>query len=156
MNEVTVAQPDDWRVYREIRLAALTDAPQAFGSTLERELALTEQQWRRRLSTSTTFFGHRDGKLLALAGGLPLPGGDVEIVSVWAHPSARGTGLAAEVVGAVLTWAKDRPEVSLWVAEDNPAAERFYVKLGFRRTGEQQPLPNDPARMEYRLTRFTQ
>jgi predicted GNAT family acetyltransferase len=153
MNEVTVAQPDDWRTYREIRLAALTDAPQAFGSTLERELALTEEEWRGRLTTSTTFFGHRDGKLVALASGLPRPGGDVEIVSVWAHPSARGTGLAAKILSSVLAWAQDYPRVILWVAEDNPAAERFYVKLGFRRTGEQQPLPSDPARLEFQLAR---
>jgi predicted GNAT family acetyltransferase len=152
MNEVTVAGPDDWRVLREIRLAALADAPAAFGSTLERELTLTEADWRGRLANATTFFGHRDGELRALATGLPLSDKEVEIVSVWAHPSARGTGLAAEVVSAVLTWAGDR-SVSLWVAEDNPGAERLYVKLGFRRTGEQQPLPNDPARQEFRLIR---
>ncbi|MEV4318652.1 GNAT family N-acetyltransferase [Actinocrispum sp. NPDC049592] len=153
MNEVTLAGPDDWSAYREIRLAALTDAPQAFASTLDRETALTETEWRQRLQNSATFFGYRDGKLLALAVGLPQPDGTAEIVSVWAHPSARGTGLARATIEAVLNWAADRPSVGLWVAEDNPGAEKLYVTLGFRRTGEQQPLPNDPARLEFRLTR---
>jgi RimJ/RimL family protein N-acetyltransferase len=151
MNEVWPAEPDEWRAYREIRLASLADAPRMFGSTLERELRLTESEWRARLTNSRTFFGAREGDLLAIATGLSLTDGNAELVGVWAHPSARGTGLAAEVVGAVLTWAKDRPHVYAWVAEGNPAAERLYAKLGFRRTGEQQLLPSDPTRQEFLL-----
>lgn len=153
MNEVTLAGPEEWRAYREIRLAALTDSPHAFGSTLDRETALTETEWRQRLQRSATFFGYRDGKLLATATGLPQPDGTAEIVGVWAHPSARGTGLARATVEAVLDWAADRPSVGLWVAQDNPGAEKLYLSLGFRRTGGQQPLPNDPARLEFRMTR---
>ncbi|WP_165960589.1 GNAT family N-acetyltransferase [Actinocrispum wychmicini] len=152
MNNVTLAGPDQWSAYREIRIAALTDSPEAFGSTLDRELGLAEAEWRRRLADSHTFFGHRDGKLQAIATGITLPDGDGELVGVWTHPSARGTGLSAEVVGAVVTWAQDH-DLTLWamVASTNPAAERFYAKLGFRRSGITTPNPHHPDSDDHRL-----
>jgi RimJ/RimL family protein N-acetyltransferase len=151
VNNVTLAEPDQWSTYREIRLAALTDSPRSFGSTLARELGMTEADWRRRLTNSHTYFGYRDGKLLAIASGITLPDGDAEMVGVWTHPSARGTGLSADVVGAVITWAQDHPRLWATVASTNPAAERFYAKLGFRRSGIAQPNPHDPTEDDYRL-----
>jgi ribosomal protein S18 acetylase RimI-like enzyme len=42
-------------------------------------------------------------------------------------------------------------EVVLWVADHNDAARRLYERLGFRPTGESQPLPSNPARSESRM-----
>ncbi|MGH3356580.1 MAG: hypothetical protein ACRDOJ_11835 [Nocardioidaceae bacterium] len=35
MIEISVLSPDDWGIWRRLRLAALTEAPYAFGSRLE-------------------------------------------------------------------------------------------------------------------------
>jgi len=37
---------DEWRVWREVRLAALADTPGAFGSGIQEEEAIPEENWR--------------------------------------------------------------------------------------------------------------
>jgi ribosomal protein S18 acetylase RimI-like enzyme len=43
--------------------------------------------------------------------------------------------------------------VSLWVADGNDRARRFYERLGFTGTDERQPLPSDPGTTEERMER---
>lgn len=46
MVSVRATGPGDWELVRDVRLAALRDAPDAFASTYQREAAYTEEQWR--------------------------------------------------------------------------------------------------------------
>ncbi|WP_240670012.1 hypothetical protein [Actinoplanes solisilvae] len=39
-------EPDDWPTWRALRLAALSDSPQAFASSLTREQSYGEGEWR--------------------------------------------------------------------------------------------------------------
>jgi hypothetical protein len=45
----------DWQALREIRLQALLDAPDAFGSTHAREAAFGEDEWCRRAGRYGSF-----------------------------------------------------------------------------------------------------
>lgn len=49
--DVLVLTPDDWRLWRELRLAALADAPDAFLSRLAdwQGAGDTEARWRARV-----------------------------------------------------------------------------------------------------------
>jgi len=40
---------EDWQRFRSIRLTALKDSPEAFGSTLAEELQLTTADWHARV-----------------------------------------------------------------------------------------------------------
>jgi hypothetical protein len=69
---------EQWRVLRDIRLAALRDAPSAFGSTYADEVALTERDWRSRAAKGSMFLAYLSETNVAepvgLAGGYKAAG----------------------------------------------------------------------------------
>jgi len=142
--------PDDWAVWRDIRLAALADAPHAFGSSLARERDLTEADWRGRLApgngvTVVALLGER---VVGTAGGYTPPGADsVLLIAMWTHPDARGHGAGGVLVDEILAWARENgwSEVRLRVADGNDAARRLFVRHGFRPTGRRDTLESDPT-----------
>ena len=144
----------DWRTLREVRLHALAEAPSAFGSTLERELAYEEHTWRERAGAGRTFLARLDGDVVGLVSYYVEPGREDErqLVSMWVDPRARGSGAAVQLVAAVREAAavEGARVLTLFVADGNDRARRLYEGLGFRPTGERQPLPSNPARGEER------
>ncbi|HVK22556.1 MAG TPA: GNAT family N-acetyltransferase [Actinokineospora sp.] len=134
--EIRQLTADDWADLRDLRLAALADAPYAFGSTLERELRFDEERWRGWPVKHGLFMAWLDGTPVAMAGAMPEPDG-VEMIAVWAHPETRGTGAGVAVVQAVIDWSRDREakRVTAWAVENNERALRFYQRLGFTPTG---------------------
>jgi hypothetical protein len=44
--QVHVAREEDWEAIRDVRLRALLDAPDAFGSTYKAERGKAEPEWR--------------------------------------------------------------------------------------------------------------
>jgi RimJ/RimL family protein N-acetyltransferase len=64
---------------------------------------------------------------------------------MYVRPAARGTGLARQLVEAVLEYAQDRVElVQLSVIVGNVPAHRLYVSLGFAPYGlEERALKLD-------------
>jgi GNAT superfamily N-acetyltransferase len=148
-------RPAEWRTYRALRLAALVDAPHAFGSTLEGELARTEADWRGRLRRRVLFAALIDGVPVGTAGYLR-EGDGAELISMWVDPRCRGRGVGDDLVSAVVAWSerKRRGVLRLWVSEGNRPAERLYARHGFVRTGEVQPVGGrDPGRLEFAMAR---
>lgn len=142
--------PADWRVWRAARLASLADAPYAFGSTLAREEAFAEADWRRRLvpdagMCAVAVLGDRT---VGTIGAFTPPDADTPLlVGMWVHPDARGHGAGDALVGEVLTWARERGDqrVELRVADGNDAARRLFLRNGFVATGRREPLESAPT-----------
>lgn len=154
--EIRALGPDDWHTYRAIRLAALEEAPHAFGSTLARAQGFAEADWRGRLDDSNlTLLALVEDSPVGLAGGLR-PGvyGDnsdaAYLVQMWVNPARRGQGVGAALVRGVIDWARDHafPELRLWIVEGNTPAEALYARLGFSRTGARAPVGDADPRLE--------
>ncbi len=165
MAQVRRAGPDQWLVYRDLRLAALAEAPYAFSSTLERELAFDDQVWQQRLGSpgAATFLAWGGDEVVGMASGKPedpdddfaVPGA-WQLVGMWVSPSVRGTGVSAALVEAVAQHVRGTgaPALVLWVTEVNERARRFYERLGFAPTGSRQPVrPDEPDNAEVQLIR---
>ena len=135
--------PDDWQDFREIRLAALTESPDAFGSTLERESAFGEDDWRRRLSGEVYVV---DDPAPIAVGGIFDNDGIPHVWGMWTAPEHRGRGHARRILDALIP-AGTPAQLDVNVA--NLGARTAYEHYGFVATGEVEPLrPGSPMRIE--------
>ena len=148
--------PEEWRTYRGVRLRALRNAPSAFGATLAGERGLKEREWRARLASRAQFVVTVGSRTVGTAAGIQAEGEGAELISMWVAPRFRGTGVGSQLVSAVLDWARAGGfhSIHLWVAAENLAAERRYLRHGFTRTGLTQPvIAGRPDRCEFAMSR---
>jgi ribosomal protein S18 acetylase RimI-like enzyme len=153
--EVRPARAADWQTLRELRLRALADAPDAFSSTLEEEASLPEQVWRQWAHggpASVNFIAWEGGAAIGMVAIFAVADapGRMHLVAMWVDPHHRRRGVAWALVEQAVRWAQDRHarEVVLWVSDHNTPAWELYERIGFRPTGERQPLPSNPALSE--------
>jgi GNAT superfamily N-acetyltransferase len=146
--------PDDWKDWRELRLAALADAPAAFGSRYEDWIDAEEERWRARLSVpgSYNLIASLDGSPAGMAGGLPAHDEpDVRHrVSMWISPAARGRGLGDRWMTAVEDWARSEGAVAveLSVVHGNDKAHALYLRHGYVLTDKSGDLMPDGIHRE--------
>jgi GNAT superfamily N-acetyltransferase len=139
---VDLVDGDSWRTWREIRLRALRDSPEAFGSTYEREVAFTEADFRARLGVEDcSVLATAAGRPVGMAGGfLDLPGW-CHVVAMWVEPDWRGRGVGRALLDRVVSWADEHElRTHLDVTVGNDTARAFYERAGFVGTGETRPL----------------
>ncbi len=150
--ETRFAREADWVLWRDARLRALQDAPTAFGSTYEREVGFTEQDWRGRLSDSggTAVLALHAGTAVGVAGGYVDVPGWLHIVSMWVDPAWRGRRIGRKLLERVVARATEQGlRCHLDVTVGNDAARRLYEGYGFVGTGEVAPLnERSPHRCE--------
>jgi ribosomal protein S18 acetylase RimI-like enzyme len=145
MTELRVLTQDDWRLWRELRLAALAEAPQAFGSRLAdwQGQGDREERWRGRLSIRGSYnvVALVDGRPAGMASGIPDEPGVAELISMWVSPAARGRGVGDRLLAGVEQWARQAGAgaLKLCVYEGNENAQALYRRAGFADTGERLP-----------------
>ena len=154
-------QPDEWQAYRAIRLRALADAPDAFGSTLAAEQGLPDQTWASRVAKCAV--SGIDCALVAQENGLLVgllwakvdarDAGRVNLFQMWVAPASRGRGVAAALLDEALGWARSRATrvVHLGVNDANAGALGLYERAGFRRLGAPYPMREGAPHMEQEM-----
>lgn len=142
---VRVLGADEWEQYRSVRLAALTESPEAFVATHEQEAAEPEEFWRARMTRSTRLLAERDGEALGIASVGAVADdepGSAQLFGLWVRPAARGSGVATALVrsGAEAAAHAGQAHLLYWVGTDNGSAVAFASGFGFRPTSERRPM----------------
>jgi ribosomal protein S18 acetylase RimI-like enzyme len=150
MTSIRTLHPDDWPVYRDLRLRALADAPYAFCSTFAEESQRTDDAWAARLAAPALgayqqgwpFAAELDGTPVGLSW-VKMEGASASLYQVWVASEARGRGVGAALLDAAITWARARgaQALHLGVTAGDGAAARLYRRTGFVDVGAPAPRP---------------
>lgn len=147
MSEISVRPlgEEDWQQYRDTRLTALRESPEAFAATVDEEEAYDEDFWRLRMTRSSRLLAERDATPLGIVsvGRATADNPQIsELFGLWVTPEGRGSGVATELVRAGATLARDQGQSQLayWVGSDNGRAVAFASGFGFRPTGKRRPM----------------
>ncbi len=136
------ARETDVEGFRALRLEALRNHPEAFGS----DYAVNEKQplefWAGRLrglgNTGMIYFATEHERLIGMSaiwrGDSPKTQHSAQITSVYVQPEWRGAQLAAKLIETCLDWARLQQITiaKLAVVSTNTAAIRSYSSCGFK------------------------
>lgn len=142
--EVRRVTEEDWSDWRTLRLRALAEAPDAFGSRLD-QVDDRETSWRVRIAATEACFLCFDGDTpVGMVAADPstadsTTGGpttddpatdNLVLQSMFVAPAVRGRGIGRALIDAVVAHAAGRPVV-LGVMPGNTAAIGAYERAGF-------------------------
>ena len=131
----------DAAALRELRLEALQDRPEAFGSDYEKESKDGVADWEKKLT------GQPDNAIFVAVAGSALVGmtgigrnkhtkmkHGGYIWGVYVQPAWRGKNISGQLIEACVRWsaARSMKFVKLGVVATNPAAINSYIRSGFR------------------------
>ena len=132
-------EPTEWPTALNLRVAALTESPGAFGSTVVRERGLPLATWQARLTGNAWFVAFDAEIAVGLACGVHTETPDERVLTgVWVAPSHRGTGLGDALVTSVRDWAalQGAHRLTLEVVRINESAIDLYTRHGFEVVGQ--------------------
>ena len=150
--EIVTANLNDVDRLRALRLAALKDTPDAFGSKHEDEVNKPISEWQDRLKNTHWCFVVADGVdvgLLAVDRAEKDRNSDCWLSSWWIKDEFRGSGIPK----LMLTWLEQLcrennwKKIGLGVWPENIRAIAAYKKLGFTEAQELLPSRSIPGLM---------
>lgn len=154
---IQTIQSSDATTLKDIRLRALKDSPNAFGSVYEEEANQPASFWQGLIdglqpdSGNIGLFLMKQTDPVGLIFGFDRGQETASLGGMWIDPAFRQLGYASTLIQTIIDWARQsgKTYIQLWHVEGNMAAERLYEKCGFHPTGICQPLPGREDHMIY-------
>lgn len=155
--EIFELSPLQWQDYKNIRLRALKEEPQAYQTTYEEAFNEPEKAWGERLVASKLgenqwyAFARLDGKLIGMAGAFSKGNEIATIVSVFVAREARGKWISKKLLTYLISKIQKNDRITRLKLEVNPTqvpALKLYQRLGFKKTGSQKLILGDGKEYE--------
>ncbi len=141
MLKIRQLTPQDAKVFKEFRLMALQDSPEAFGSTYESYKKVKLLQVKKGLKNTVALAAFQDNKMVGTAG-LSLfyfakAAHKADINMTFVSKEVRGQGVGKKLMEAVFKKARQLKleQLNLAVVADNKVAIRLYQSAGFVKFG---------------------
>ncbi len=154
--EIVSAKAVKWQDYRDLRLLALKEEPQAFGSVYKIELGQSDSKWQERLQSyqegkqQWMVFARFGKELIGMVGAWQSPDDmqnmQANLMATFVVPNQRGRGIGTQMLTLLIDEIKRSNRVSVLKLEVNPEKEsavKLYVKAGFQKMGEKQMVLGD-------------
>ena len=115
MHFIQLLSPEQWKIFKEIRLEALRQSPNSFGSAYEVEVLFTQNDWINNLKNTKNLH------IVALLDKFKSIGliilkpykEQVGIFSMYVNPTFRGRGIASDLIHAVIEYALKKKRSNL-------------------------------------------
>ncbi|NLG22314.1 MAG: GNAT family N-acetyltransferase [Actinomycetales bacterium] len=147
MSEISVRllEEENWSEYRDVRLRALKESPEAFVASAEEEEGYEEDRWRGRMRRSRRLLAEQGDTVVGVVSvgshNVETPGSG-ELFGLWVDPALRGSGVARKLLEAAAAQARqdELKHLVYWVGTDNGRAVAFASSFGFRPTDNRRPM----------------
>ena len=140
--KIVYLTPNDWQKAKSIRLEALQNAPQAFGSSYAKEAAFPIEKWQSRLipysnelKSWSVYAEDEEGNIVGMVGAYVPEDNVPNIVSMYVSPKARGRGVGSMLVDEVIKQIRLHKEFNvakLIVNQVQTDAVGLYKKFSFK------------------------
>jgi ribosomal protein S18 acetylase RimI-like enzyme len=128
-------------LFKQIRLTALKDAPNAFSATYDSTLQRSAESWREQADSTAS--GSDRATFIAFSDDAPIGIAALyrdkdkaelgELLQLWVSPEYRGVSVARDLMDTIFQWAKENNfrKVKAGITKANSRALKFYFKYGF-------------------------
>ena len=151
--QVVTLAPEEWHLYKQIRLEMLLIDPQAFGSSYADVLQRPDSHWQNRLiearagEKSWLLFAKEEEHLTGMIGAYRAEESQVvDIISVFVRKEKRKLGVGSALMTAILAEVSKSGafrKAVLGVNADQTAAVALYQRFGFKIIGEKTGVQGD-------------
>jgi RimJ/RimL family protein N-acetyltransferase len=133
--------PDEWPLYKTVRLNALQSDPKVFGSSYALEEPRPDAEWRATLERGDmAVFGVFDhGRVIGMTG-IVIDKDDATVAKLWGswlEPAWRSRGVSEHMYRARIDWARGHATAKKIIVShraSNTASQKANQKHGFVRT----------------------
>ena len=134
--KIRLLESKDWQAFKALRLEALIQHPEAFGSSFAEESRLTDQAFQQGYSNCDIFGAFVNEELVSCAGFFIYTPEKMShrgcLFSMYTKDTHRNRGAADALIKTIIDHAKQQViQLHLTVVTTNHAAIRLYQKNGF-------------------------